>query len=136
MNKPLHQRVNDVESELTKLRAELAQYRGALRSELLSAISDSKNVIQDSIRVPQDGAPGKDGAKGDTGATGAAGRDADVSIVGDPELVAAVGKLKAEKASVQAAFLLQVDRASKVGHAGLRKVLQQALDELKRDAEL
>ena len=94
----VHQRLSDITSRVTELEADNKRLRVQLKAELLTAINDSANVIQSSIRVPQDGVDGRDGVdgvsiKGDTGDRGPAG---DVLIPNETELQQAVIAVRAE----------------------------------------
>lgn len=104
---------------------------------LLNAV---KQVVLDNRpKDGVDGAPGKDGAPGrdgERGERGIPGRDADITVVGNAELTAAVAKLRSEKARAQAAFLVAIEENSRRRHSGLKRVLAAALNTLKRDAGL
>ena len=58
----VHNRLALLENAVTELRKENADLRTHLAGALQTAVSDAKNVIQSSIRVPQDGKDGRDGA--------------------------------------------------------------------------
>ena len=87
----------------------------------------------------QHGTPGKDstvpgpkgekGDKGDKGDTGAQGPRGDITIVGDAELLAAVNKLKAQKAAALARIQLLLETrntpAAKVAALHLQAVKQE-----------
>jgi hypothetical protein len=131
----VHQRLAASEARLTTLEAENKQLRQWVLGELTSKINDAKNVIQDSIRVPQDGKDGRDGAQGATGAQGPAG---DITVYGPEELQAAVKDLRRKYLEAHAKALAvidqHIDHESK-NSGGIHRMFQQRLESIKRDIE-
>lgn len=101
------QRLNILESRCTALEAENKELRTHLAGQLETKINDAKNLIQDSIRVPADGAPGRDGTNGVDGQSivGPQGPRGDVLIVGESELAQAVIGLRRKLKEQHAKFI-------------------------------
>jgi hypothetical protein len=106
-------RLSVLESRCTALEQENSQLRAHLVGALQTAINDAANTIQSSqksdfrelqasIRIPQDGAPGRDGVDGAVGPKGEAG---DVLIVGESELAQAVTALRIKIKQQHAKFI-------------------------------
>jgi hypothetical protein len=107
------QRLNVLESRCTALEQENSQLRAHLTGALQTAINDAANTIQSSqksdfrelqasIRIPQDGAPGRDGVDGAVGPKGEAG---DVTVIGESELAQAVLHLRRKLKEQHATFI-------------------------------
>lgn len=107
-----------LQNDVKELRREIATLK-----TLLNAVLDTRGV-------------GKDGRDGVQGERGPAGRDADITVVGNAELTAAVAKLRSEKARAQAAFLIAIEENSQRPHSGLKRILAAALNTLKRESGL
>jgi len=108
----VHQRLAASEARLTALEAENKQLRQWVLGELTSKINDAKNVIQDSIRIPQDGAPGRDGRDGVDGQSivGPQGPRGDVLIPNESEAQAALKEARLKLAQRHAAFIAPIVR--------------------------
>jgi hypothetical protein len=94
-----------LENAVTELRKENKELRTHMVGALHTAINDAKNVIQDSIRVPVDGAPGRDGKDGGTGPQGPPG---DVLYIGPDEVAAEVKALRRKLLELRTAFLARI----------------------------
>lgn len=132
----VHNRLALLENAVTELRKENADLRTHLAGALQTAVNDAKNVIQGSIRVPQDGNDGRDGVsiKGDQGERGPAG---DVLYIGPDEVAEAVKKVRAELLTLRAAMLGRIVQgiADQQGDSGTRRYLCMHLEKIKKDIE-
>jgi hypothetical protein len=117
----VHTRLATLESRLTALEAENKELRTHLVGALQTAINDAKNTsqsvqksdfrdLQASIRIPQDGAPGRDGVDG---AVGPKGETGDVLVIPESEMAKAVidarRKLKEHHAAVLAHLIETIE---------------------------
>jgi hypothetical protein len=131
----VHQRLAASEARLNTLEAENKQLRQWVLGELTSKINDAKNVIQDSIRVPQDGRDGKDsivpGPKGERG---------EVLYVDAATVKAAADALRAEKvrlrAKYQAAIFQAIVDAEQHSTSSYHRIFKLRLENLKREFNL
>lgn len=89
-------RIIALENAVKELRRETAELRVHLAGTLQTAINDAKHDIQASIRVPKDGAPGRDGIDGKPGESiiGPQVLAGSITVIGDAELRAAVNVLR------------------------------------------
>jgi hypothetical protein len=103
----VHTRLAMLENAVTELKKENAELRTHLWTALETKANDLKNVIQDSIRIPQDGAPGKDGRDGVNGQSivGPKGEAGDVLVIPESEMAKAVTKLRIELKEKHAAHI-------------------------------
>jgi hypothetical protein len=103
----VHNRLNLLESRCTALEQQNAELRTHFWTALETKTNDLKNVIQDSIRIPVDGIPGKDGRDGVDGQSivGPRGERGDVLIVSESQLAAAVIALRRKMLEQRAAFI-------------------------------
>jgi hypothetical protein len=139
----VHQRLAASEARLTALEAENKQLRQWVLGELTSKINDAKNVIQDSIRIPQDGAPGKDGRDGVDGAPGPRGEAGSVTVIPESEMAQAVLDLRRELKEKHAAKIaviverLEYEKSAGIEGNGawLHRHFAQILESLKADIE-
>jgi hypothetical protein len=129
----VHQHLADLTSRVTELEAENKKLRVHLAGELKTAISDAKNIIQDSIRVPQDGAPGRDGR--DSTVPGPRG---DVLFIGPAEVEAAVAAVRKELLTQRAKYLGAIEQAlaDSGGTSGAHQLIRARLQRVKKDAGL
>ncbi len=106
----VHQRLAASEARLTALEQENAQLRAWVLGTVASQINDAKNVIQDSIRIPQDGAPGKDGRDGVDGQSivGPKGERGDVLIPNESEAHAALKEARLNNAKRHAIQIARI----------------------------
>lgn len=92
------------------------------------------------MRQPKDGAAGKDGVcvcrQGIDGKDGRDGRDADILMPTDNELAAAVLALRAEKAKIKAAFVLELEAIIKLSTSNYKNLLLARISRLKADCGL
>ena len=100
-------RLNLLESRCTALEQENKALRTTLISELKTYVNDQANVIQDSIRVPVDGAPGRDGRDGQS-IVGPQGPPGSVLYIGPDEVAAEVKALRRKMLELRAAFLARI----------------------------
>ena len=126
-------RLANLTSRVTELEAENKRLRVHLAGELKTAISDAKNIIQDSIRVPQDGTPGRDGR--DSTVPGPRG---DVLFIGPAEVEAAVAAVRKELLTQRAKYLGAIEQAlaDSGGTSGAHQLIRARLQRVKRDAGL
>jgi hypothetical protein len=135
------QRLNILESRCTALEAENKELRTHLAGQLETKINDAKNLIQDSIRVPADGAPGRDGTNGVDGQSivGPQGPRGDACVIGSAEMAAAVielrRKLKEHHAAVIARLIEGIEANRRPGSSGAARILATHLEMIKRDIE-
>jgi hypothetical protein len=129
----VHQQLADLTSRVTELEAENKKLRVHLAGELKTAISDAKNIIQDSIRVPQDGTPGRDGR--DSTVSGPRG---DVLFIGPAEVEAAVAAVRKELLTQRAKYLGAIEQAlaDSGGTSGAHQLIRARLQRVKKDAGL
>jgi hypothetical protein len=108
----VHTRLAMLENAVTELKKENAELRTHLWTALETKANDLKNVIQDSIRIPQDGAPGKDGRDGVDGQSivGPVGPRGDVLIPNESEAQAALKEARLKLARKHAAFIAPIVR--------------------------
>jgi hypothetical protein len=141
------QRLNVLESRCTALEQENSQLRAHLVGALQTAINDAANTIQSSqksdfrelqasIRIPQDGAPGRDGVDGAVGPKGEAG---DVLVIAESEMAQAVKdarrKMKEHHAAVIATLIEYAEgqkKGTSVGrhYANLLENIKQEIERL------
>jgi hypothetical protein len=126
-------RLANLTSRVTELEAENKRLRVHLAGELATKIDDAKRVIQDSIRVPQDGAPGRDGR--DSTVPGPRG---DVLFIGPAEVEAAVAAVRKELLTQRAKYLGAIEQAlaDSGGTSGAHQLIRARLQRVKRDAGL
>jgi hypothetical protein len=129
----VHQRLAASEARLTALEAENKTLRLWVLGELTSKVNDAKNVIQDSIRIPQDG---RDGVS----ITGPAGPQGvgDVLVIGDSEAAQAVIalriKLKEQHAAIIARLVERIEHEK--GQDGFtHRHFTRVLESIKADIE-
>ena len=105
-------RITNLESRCTGLEQENSQLRVHVTGALQNAINDAANTIQSaqksdfrelkaSIRIPQDGAPGRDGQS----IVGPKGEAGDVLVIGETELAKEVIRLRKKLKEQHATFL-------------------------------
>jgi hypothetical protein len=106
----VHTRLAMLENAVTELRKENTELRVHLAGKLETLVNDAKNVIQDSIRIPQDGAPGKDGRDGADGQSivGPQGPRGDVLIPNESEAQAALKEARLNNARRHAAQIARI----------------------------
>jgi alpha-D-ribose 1-methylphosphonate 5-triphosphate synthase subunit PhnG len=129
----VHNRLALLENAVTELKREKAILHTHLSGKLETLVNDAKNVIQDSIRVPQDG---KDGIDGRAGATGPAGPRGDVLVIGESELADTVRKLRIElkeKHAAHIAVLVNSIEHHKQGNNGVHRLFVKLLESIKND---
>jgi len=130
----------DLASRLTALEKANAELRVHLWGALETKANDLKHVIQDSIRVPVDGARGKDGVDGATGPQGIQGQPGDLLYAGPEEVKAAADALRAEKvrlrAKYQAALFQAIVDAEKHSTSSYCRIFKARLENLKREFDL
>ncbi len=98
------------ENAIAELKKENAELRVHLKGALETAINDAKNVIQDSIRIPQDGRdglPGRDGVDGQS-IVGPQGPRGDVLIPNESEAQAALKEARLNNARRHAAQIARI----------------------------
>jgi len=131
----VHQRLAASEARLTALETENKQLRQWVLGELTSKINDAKNVIQDSIRIPQDGRDGRDGA---TGAQGIQGERGDVLYISPAEVSECVRALRRklkEKHAAHIAVIVERLEYEKSQDSWVNQHFAGLLESLKRDIE-
>jgi hypothetical protein len=136
----VHQRLAASEARLTALEAENKQLRQWVLGELTSKINDAKNVIQDSIRIPVDGAPGKDGRDGVDGQSivGPKGDTGDVLVIPESAMAKTVIamriKLKEQHAAIIARLVERIEGEKKGTWVGqhFAKLLESIKAEIER----
>jgi|HubBroStandDraft_1064217.scaffolds.fasta_scaffold02635_8 hypothetical protein len=128
----VHQRLADLTSRVTELEADNKRLRVHLAGELKTAISDAKNVIQSSIRVPVDGKDGRDGR--DSTVPGPQGS---VIYIGPQEVADAVKQVRAELLRQRAAFVGRILQgiADNQGTNGTQRHFCKHLESILRDIE-
>jgi hypothetical protein len=98
------------ENAIAELKKENAELRVHLKGALETAINDAKNVIQDSIRIPQDGRdglPGRDGVDGQS-IVGPQGPRGDVLIPNESEAQAALKEARLNNAKRHAIQIARI----------------------------
>ena len=98
------------ENAIAELKKEIAELRVHLKGALETAINDAKNVIQDSIRIPQDGRdglPGRDGVDGQS-IVGPQGPRGDVLIPNESEAQAALKEARLNNAKRHAIQIARI----------------------------
>jgi hypothetical protein len=134
-------RLAALETSVTELRAENNALRAWVLAELGSKINDSHNVIQSavacdfrelqaSIRIPRDGADGKDGQS----IVGPQGPRGDCTIPNDSEVASALLALRRNHARVLAKVKYELELAGKQNR-GIDAVLKAVLQAIERDLE-
>jgi hypothetical protein len=106
----IHSRIAMAENAIAELKKENAELRVHLKGALETAINDAKNVIQDSIRIPQDGRdglPGRDGVDGQS-IVGPQGPRGDVLIPNESEAQAALKEARLNNARRHAAQIARI----------------------------
>ena len=129
--------------DIKKLKKENAELRVHLAGKLETLVNDAKNVIQDSIRIPQDGAPGKDGRDGVDGAPGPRGEAGSLTVIPESEMAQAVLDLRRELKEKHAAKIaviverLEYEKSAGIEGNGawLHRHFAQILESLKADIE-
>lgn len=124
----VNSRIAALQNAVTELQKENKELRAHLGAQLANLVKDATSTIQASLRIPQDGAPGRNGSdctcrevKGDKGDAG------DITVVGDAGLHAAVTALKLKLAKFQAAILFAAEQNGSTKHQGLRKAVELTL---------
>jgi hypothetical protein len=143
----VHTRLATLESRCTALEQENSQLRAHLAGQLETKINDAANTIQSaqqsdfrelqaSIRIPQDGAPGRDGVDGAVGPKGEAG---DVTVIGESEMAKAVidarRKLKEHHATFLAHLIEGIEANRRVSSSYSARILATHLEMIKKDIE-
>jgi hypothetical protein len=136
----VHTRLAMLENAVTELKKENAELRTHLWATLETKANDLKNVIQDSIRIPQDGAPGKDGRDGVDGQSivGPKGDTGDVLVIPDSAMAKAVIamriKLKEQHAAIIARLVERIEGEKKGTWVGqhFAKLLESIKAEIER----
>jgi hypothetical protein len=134
----VHNRLALLENAVTELKRENAELRTHLWTALETKVNDLKNAIQDSIRIPQDGAPGKDGRDGVDGATGPRGEQGDVLVIPESAMAQAVidlrRKLKERHAAAIAVLVEHAEGQKKGTWVGqhFAKLLESIKQEIER----
>ncbi len=136
----VHTRLGLLENAVTELKKENAELRVHLAGKLETLVNDAKNTIQDSIRIPVDGAPGKDGRDGVDGQSivGPKGDTGDVLVIPESEMAKAVIalriKLKEHHAAVIAVLVEHVEGQKKGTWVGqhFAKLLENIRQEIER----
>jgi hypothetical protein len=131
------------ENAIAELKKENAELRVHLAGKLETLVNDAKNVIQDSIRIPQDGAPGKDGRDGVDGAPGPRGEAGSLTVIPESEMAQAVLDLRRELKEKHAAKIaviverLEYEKSAGIEGNGawLHRHFAQILESLKADIE-
>jgi len=139
----IHTRLAMAENAIAELKKENAELRVHLAGKLETLVNDAKNVIQDSIRIPQDGAPGKDGRDGVDGAPGPRGEAGSVTVIPESEMARAVLDLRRELKEKHAAKIaviverLEYEKSAGIEGNGawLHRHFAQILESLKADIE-
>jgi hypothetical protein len=136
----VHTRLAMAENAIAELKKENAELRVHLAGKLETLVNDAKNVIQDSIRVPQDGKDGRDGVDGATGPQGIQGRAGDVLVVGETECARAVialrRKLVEQHAAVLGRLTQDIYTLGKPEHQNTTyRLLRSHLERVKKDLE-
>jgi hypothetical protein len=143
------QRLNVLESRCTALEQENSQLRAHLAGALQTAINDAANTIQSSqksdfrelqasIRIPQDGAPGRDGVDGQS-IVGPKGDAGDVLVIPESELAQAVLDLRRKLKEQHATFIarliegIEANRRPESNH--LARILATHLETIKTAIE-
>jgi hypothetical protein len=106
----IHSRIAMAENAIAELKKENAELRVHLKGALETAINDAKNVIQDSIRIPQDGRdglPGRDGVDGQS-IVGPQGPRGDVLIPNESEAQAALKEARLNNAKRHAIQIARI----------------------------
>jgi hypothetical protein len=136
----VHNRLALLENAVTELRNENAALRTHLAGKLETLVNDAKNIIQDSIRIPQDGAPGKDGRDGVDGQSivGPRGEAGGVTVIPESEMAQAVvamrRKLKERHAAVIAALVEHAEGHKKGTWVGQH--FAKLLENIRQEIEL
>jgi|SRR5579859_1176444 len=87
---------------------------------------------KDSIVPGPPGRPGEKGERGEKGDRGEKGERGDLSVIGDAELLAAVEKLRAQKAAVLANL---TDRLAAMGDHPIYRIARQHLEQVLEEAK-
>jgi hypothetical protein len=106
----IHSRIAMAENAIAELKKENAELRTHLKGALETAVNDAKNVIQDSIRIPQDGRdglPGRDGVDGQS-IVGPQGPRGDVLIPNESEAQAALKEARLNNAKRHAIQIARI----------------------------
>jgi hypothetical protein len=126
----------DLASRLTALEKENADLRVHLKGALQTAVNDAKNIIQDSIRVPQDG---KDGESivGPKGETGEPGETLWLNAADHNDVIQYTAKIRKAYLELHARVFESLDRQIKDNsgpHAhSMMRVLVMTLERIKRE---
>jgi hypothetical protein len=126
----------DLASRLTALEKENADLRVHLKGALQTAVNNAKNVIRDSIRVPQDG---KDGESivGPKGETGEPGHVLWLNAADHGEVIRYTTQIRKEMLELHARVIESLDRQIK-DHSGphahhMDRMLAMTLERIKRE---
>lgn len=127
----VNSRISALQNAVTELQNENKNLRVHLAGELKTAISDAKNVIQGSIRVPVDGKDGVDGTQGPQGERGPAGS---VLFIGPDEVQAQVQILRQALVKWQSALQLAYSQNAGTKHRGLQAAINGVLKQIEKNA--
>jgi hypothetical protein len=136
----VHTRLGLLENAVTELKKENAELRVHLAGKLETLVNDAKNTIQDSIRIPVDGASGKDGRDGVDGHSivGPKGDTGNVLVIPESEMAKAVIalriKLKEHHAAMIAVLVEHVEGQKQGTWVGrhFAKLLEDIRQEIER----
>jgi len=129
-------RLVDLENAVTELRRENREIRVHLGGQLQNLVREATSTIQASLRIPQDGAPGRDGRDGQS-IVGPQGERGDVLYIGADEVEAAVKEVRAELLRLRAAVLGRIVQGIKdnEGTSGGQRLVRMHLEKLLHDIE-
>jgi hypothetical protein len=130
-------KILDLQSRVLALETANKELRQWVEGALSTKINDAKNLIQDSIRIPVDGAPGRDGVDGRSiiGPQGPAG---DITTYGPEELQQAVIALRIKLKTLHATFLARLIEeidGHKKGGGSINNIIASHLEGILREIE-
>jgi hypothetical protein len=119
-------KILDLQSRVLALETANKELRQWVEGALSTKINDAKNLIQDSIRIPVDGAPGRDGVDGRS-IIGPQGPRGDVLIPNDSEVAASLLALRQKHARSLAAIQVALEANGKRKYSGMKAILDAEL---------
>lgn len=131
----VHQRLTNAENRCAQLEAEVKDLRVHLAGRLETLVNDAKNTIQDSIRVPKDGKPGRDGVDGQS-IVGPQGLRGDCNIPNADEVAAALLTIRKAHATFLAKILNDLDLIQGTSHNGMKRNLAEIRARIQKQIEV
>ncbi|MGB6738450.1 MAG: hypothetical protein WBE55_22145 [Candidatus Sulfotelmatobacter sp.] len=142
----VNSKILDLQNRVLELEKANKTLRQHVETTLSTKINDSQNVIRSaqesdfrelkaSIRIPQDGAPGRDGQS----IVGPKGEAGDVTVIGESEMAKAVidarRKLKMLHATYLAHLIESIEANRRSSSSASARILASHLETVKRELE-